>query len=188
MAQKLSGFRKVLKIMWNKNIKIENKLKYWLIDVKSLSYRIRNIAKLEIIPIKVRKIKLFLNEKKVFGYKKPEKFYLREVLIYADTLPIMYARTILPSKYLRGFWRNIKKLKNEPLANIVFNKKRILRSHFKFRKPSYNDEFSKRIRGFGLEKTKIVAIRESSFQNKNQKVLLTEVFFSNFDQFDYLNE
>jgi len=100
----------------------------------------------------------------------------------------MYARTILPSKYLRGFWRNIKKLKNEPLANIVFNKKRILRSHFKFRKPSYNDEFSKRIRGFGLEKTKIVAIRESSFQNKNQKVLLTEVFFSNFDQFDYLNE
>ena len=34
----------------------------------------------------------------------------------------------------------------------------------------------------------IVAIRESSFQNKNQKVLLTEVFFSNFDQFDYLNE
>ena len=60
MAQKLSGFRKVLKIMWNENIKIENKLKYWLMDVKSLSYRIRNIAKLEIIPIKARKIKIFL--------------------------------------------------------------------------------------------------------------------------------
>tara|TARA_B100001175_G_scaffold280899_1_gene258963 strand:+ start:244 stop:765 length:522 start_codon:yes stop_codon:yes gene_type:complete len=173
--------------MWNKNIQIENRLKYWLLDVKSLSYRISNIAKLEIIPVKERKNRVFSNEKKVFGYKKSEDLYLREVLIYADKVPIMYARTILPIIHLRGFWRNIKKLKNKPLADIVF-KKKILRSNFKFRKPSYNDEFSKRIRRFSLKKTKILAIRESTFRNKNEKVLLTEVFFNNFDQFQYSND
>ena len=73
MAQKLSGCRKVLKNMWNKNIQIENRLKYWLLDVKSLSYRISNIAKLEIIPVKERKNRVFSNEKKVFGYKKAAK-------------------------------------------------------------------------------------------------------------------
>ena len=103
-------------------------------------------------------------------------------------MPIMYARTIFPVIHLRGFWRNIKKLKNKPLADIVFNKKKILRSDFKFRKPSFNDEFSKRIRRFSLKKTKIVAIRESTFRNKNEKVLLTEVFFNNFDQFQYSDD
>ena len=173
--------------MWNKNIQIENKLKYWLIDMKSLSYRIRNIAKFEIIPINARKNRVFSNEKKVFGYKKSEDLYLREVLIYANKIPIMYARTILPIAHLRGFWRNIKKLKNKPLADIVF-KKKILRSNFKFRKPSYNDEFSKRIRRFSLKKTKVLAIRESTFRNKNEKVLLTEVFFNNINQFQYLDD
>ena len=73
-----------LKNMWNKNIQTENRLKYWLLDVKSLSYRISNIAKLEIIPVKARKNRVFSNEKKVFGYKKSEDLYLREVLIYAN--------------------------------------------------------------------------------------------------------
>ena len=177
-----------LKNMWNKNIQTENRLKYWLLDVKSLSYRISNIAKLEIIPVKARKNRVFSNEKKVFGYKKSEDLYLREVLIYANKIPIMYARTIFPVIHLRGFWRNIKKLKNKPLADIVFNKKKILRSNFKFRKPSYNDEFSKRIRRFSLKKTKIIAIRESTFRNKNEKVLLTEVFFNSFDQFQYSDD
>ena len=58
--------------MWTKNIQIESKSKFWLLDMKSLSYRIRKIAKLEIVPIEARTSKIFLNEKKIFGYKKSE--------------------------------------------------------------------------------------------------------------------
>ena len=99
--------------MWNKNIQIEHKLKFWLLDVKSLSYRIRNIAKLEIVPIEAKTRNIFLNEQKEFSHRRSEHLYLREVIIFADKLPIMYARTILPSKYLRGFWSKIKKLKQQ---------------------------------------------------------------------------
>ena len=173
--------------MWNKNIQIDGKLKYWLLDMKSLSYRIRNIAKLEIIPVETRGINIFLNEKKVFGNIKSEHLYLREVLIYADKLPIMYARTVLPSKHLRGFWRKIKKLKNKPLADIVFEKKIVIRSDFKFKKPSNNDIFSKKIKKLNLKKTKILATRQSTFTNKNEKAVLTEVFFNNFENLDYLD-
>tara|TARA_B110000114_G_C14829652_1_gene292121 strand:- start:98 stop:622 length:525 start_codon:yes stop_codon:yes gene_type:complete len=173
--------------MWNKNIQIDGKLKYWLLDMKSLSYRIRNIAKLEIIPVDSRGSNIFLNEKKVFDNKKSEHLYLREVLIYADKLPIMYARTVLPSKYLRGFWHKIKKLKNKPLADIVFDRKIIIRSDFKFKKPSINDNFSRKIKMLNLKKTKILATRQSTFKNKNEKAVLTEVFFNNFEKFDYLD-
>ena len=173
--------------MWNKNIQIEHKLKFWLLDMKSLSDRIRNIAKLEIIPIETRVSNIFLNEKKVFGHRKSEHLYLREVLIYADKLPIMYARTILPSKYLRGFWHKIKKLNNKPLADIVFERKMIKRSDFKFKKPSINDEFSRKVTILNLKNIKILATRQSTFQNKNKKVVLTEVFFNNFEKFDYLD-
>jgi chorismate--pyruvate lyase len=173
--------------MWSKNIQLDSKLKFWLLDMKSLSYRIRNIAKLEIVPIEARTSKIFLNEKKIFGYKKSEHLYLREVLIYADKLPIMYARTILPLRCLRGFWHKIRKLNNKPLADIVFKKKLIVRSEFKFKKSSINDDFSKRIIAFDLKNTNILATRQSTFKNRNEKVLLTEVFFSNFEQFDYLD-
>ncbi len=173
--------------MWNKNIQIDSKLKFWLLDVKSLSYRIRNIAKLEIIPVKKNASNIFQNEKKVFSGIKSEHLYLREVLIYADKLPIMYARTVLPSKYLRGFWHKIKKLNNKPLADIVFEKKMIIRSDFKFKKPSNNDSFSRKIKIFNLKNTKILATRQSTFKYKNEKALLTEVFFNNFEKFDYLD-
>ena len=174
-------------MMWSKNIQIESQLKFWLLDMKSLSYRIRNIAKLEIVPIDTRISKIFLNEKKIFGYKKSEYLYLREVLIYADKLPIMYARTILPSRCLRGFWHKIKKLNNKPLADIVFRRKHIVRSRFQFKKSSINDDFTKRIATFDLKNTNILATRQSTFKNRNEKVLLTEVFFNNFEKFDYLN-
>ena len=174
--------------MWNKNIQTENKFKFWLLDMKSLSYRIRNIAKLEIIPIETRVSNIFLHEKKMFGYRKSEHLYLREVLIYADKSPIMYARTVLPSKYLRGFWHKIKKLNNRPLADIVFEKKIIIRSKFKFKKPSNNDNFSKKIKKLNLKNTKILATRQSTFKNKNEKAVLTEVFFNNFEKLDYLDE
>ena len=175
--------------MWNKNIQIDSKFKYWLLDMKSLSYRIRNIAKLEIVPIEKGVSNIFLNEKEVFSNVKSEHLYLREVLIYADKLPIMYARTILPSKYLRGFWHKIKKLNNKPLADIVFERKMIKRSDFKFKKPSVNDNFSRKIKMFNLKNTKILATRQSTFKNKNknEKVLLTEVFFNNFEKFNYLD-
>jgi len=174
-------------IMWSKNIQIESKLKFWLLDMKSLSYRIRNIAKLEIVPIQARTSKIFLNENKIFGFKKSEHLYLREVLIYADKLPIMYARTILPSRCLRGFWHKIRKLNNKPLADIVFRTNHINRSRFKFKKPSINDDFTKRIATFDLKNTNILATRQSIFKNRNEKVLLTEVFFNNFEKFDYLD-
>jgi len=78
-------------------------------------------------------------------------------------------------------------LNNKPLADIVFKKKLIVRSEFKFKKSSINDDFSKRIIAFDLKNTNILATRQSTFKNRNEKVLLTEVFFSNFEQFDYLD-
>ena len=173
--------------MWTKNIQIESKSKFWLLDMKSLSYRIRKIAKLEIVPIEARTSKIFLNEKKIFGYKKSEHLYLREVLIYADKLPIMYARTILPSRCLKGFWHKIRKLNNKPLADIVFRRNFIVRSRFQFKKSSTNDDFTKRIINFNLKNTNILATRQSTFNNRNEKVLLTEVFFNNFEKFNYLD-
>ena len=68
-------------MMWNKKIQLHNELKFWLLDMKSLSYRIRSIAKLEIIPVKTSVKNIFLNEKKELGNIKSEHLYLREVLI-----------------------------------------------------------------------------------------------------------
>ena len=45
---------------------------------------------------------LLLSEKNFFPLHKAENIFLREVIIFANGVPIMYARTVLPRKYLRG--------------------------------------------------------------------------------------
>jgi hypothetical protein len=42
----------------------------------------------------------------------------------------MYARTVLPRKYLRGYWNDIKKLNTRSLSRIVYENPSIKRSNF----------------------------------------------------------
>ena len=69
--------------------------------------------------------------------------FLREVLIYANDQPIIYARTVF-KKNLRQLSGLVKKLNENPLANIVF-KKKTKRSEFIFSHMSPNYKLSKRL-------------------------------------------
>ena len=102
-------------------------------------------------------------------------------MIYADGRPIMYARTVTPKINLRGFWRGIKGLQDNPLSDIIFEKKVINRSAFIYSVFSKNDDISKSVRNSGHNVSNILVSRQSLFDYNNQSVLLTEVFFKNFE-------
>jgi chorismate--pyruvate lyase len=166
---------------WQVNIKIGVNLNPWVKDMGSLSNKIINIMPFRIKELKGRHIKAFNDEKVFFQKKNTGDLYIREALIFADKLPIVYARTVIPKKYLRGFWGRVKNLKNSPLSEIIFNKKYILRSNFVFKNLSDNDELIKRLNAYKIfEKGRIMA-RKSVFNHRGQKALLTEVFLSSIE-------
>lgn len=166
---------------WQVNIKIGIKLNLWVKDKSSLSKKIINTMPFKIKNLKVRHIKVFNDEKVFFKKENTRDFFIREVLIFADKLPVIYARTVIPKKYLRGFWGRVKRLKNSPLSKIVFNKKCILRSDFVFKKLSDNDELRKRLNACKIYESGAITARKSAFNHKGEKVLLTEVFLSSIE-------
>ena len=166
---------------WQVNIKIGVNLNPWVKDMGSLSNKIINIMPFRIKELKGRHIKAFNDEKVFFQKKNTGDLYIREALIFADKLPIVYARTVIPKKYLRGFWGRVKNLKNSPLSEIVFNKKYILRSNFVFKNLSDNDELTKRLNAYKIFERGRIMARKSVFNHRGQKALLTEVFLSSIE-------
>lgn len=173
---------------WQVNIKIGVNLNPWVKDKGSLSNKIINIMPFRIKELKGRHIKVLNDEKVFFQKKNTGDLYIREALIFADKLPIVYARTVIPKKYLRGFWGRVKNLKNSPLSEIVFNKKYILRSNFVFKNLSDNDELTKRLNAYKIFERGRIMARKSVFNHRGQKALLTEVFLSSIEGIEFFEK
>ena len=173
---------------WQVNIKMGVNLNPWVKDKGSLSNKIINIMPFRIKELKGRHIKVLNDEKVFFQKKNTGDLYIREALIFADKLPIVYARTVIPKKYLRGFWGRVKNLKNSPLSEIVFNKKYILRSNFVFKNLSDNDELTKRLNAYKIFERGRIMARKSVFNHRGQKALLTEVFLSSIEGIEFFEK
>ena len=173
---------------WQVNIKIGVNLNPWVKDKGSLSNKIINIMPFRIKELKGRHIKVLNDEKVFFQKKNTGDLYIREALIFADKLPIVYARTVIPKKYLRGFWGRVKNLKNSPLSEIVFNKKYILRSNFVFKNLSDNDDLIKRLNAYKIFERGRIMARKSVFNHRGQKALLTEVFLSRIEGIEFFEK
>ena len=91
----------------------------WIKNKSSLTDRIKKIAnlKIKLVTNNYKNKNLLLSEKNFFPLHTAENIFLREVIILANESPIMYARTVLPRKYLRGYWNDIKKLNTSSLSS-----------------------------------------------------------------------
>ena len=172
--------------MWQKKINGKSEFRFWLSNRKSLSKRVKNIAQFQVVMIRPSIIKFLKIERDKFKNIRDSQLYLREVMIYADGRIIMYARTVTPKINLRGFWRGIKKLQDNPLSDIIFEKKVIKRSSFIYSRFSKNDDISKSVRNCGHNDSNILVSRQSQFNYNKKSVLLTEVFFKNFENLKFI--
>jgi chorismate--pyruvate lyase len=155
----------------------------WLKNRKSLTNHLKDIADLRIDLITSKNKNFLLSEKYHFKSFRPESLYLREVLIYANDLPVMYARTVLPYRYLRGHWSGIKKLKSSPLSEVVYERPSIKRSTFSYAIPT-TISVKKAIPCNAL-RADIAIARQSSFTYKKESILLSEFFFKALNKFEY---
>ena len=177
--------RKKFNLHANKSRVTAGNLNLWIKNKKSLTNRIKDIASLKIKLITNKRNIFLLSEKQFFSSYRPETLFLREVIIFANDDPIMYARTVLPYKYLRSHWAEIKNLKTNSLSEVVYDKPCIKRSNFSYLPSSLNNNIIKKIHLYGLETKKLEIGRQSHFKYKKENILLTEFFFAALDKFDF---
>ncbi|HJV24407.1 MAG TPA: chorismate lyase [Aromatoleum sp.] len=97
------------------------KLRPWLVDPGSLTARIR--ARCDRFAVKVLRQRLALphrDEASLLGLRRGELAWLREVLLVANGVPVVFARSLLPRANVRGAWNLFHGIGARPLGAALF--------------------------------------------------------------------
>ncbi|MFZ5503735.1 MAG: chorismate--pyruvate lyase family protein [Pseudomonadota bacterium] len=94
----------------------------WLHDCGSLTQRIqqrcRNFA---VQPVSSGLSGITFDESAVLGIRAHQLAYVREVFLYADGRPVVFAHSVCAPQHLRGVWRALGGLGNRPLGAMLFS-------------------------------------------------------------------
>ena len=102
---------------------------------------------------------------------------MREVVLYSDAGPLVFARSIVPKRDLCGAWQYLKYLGNASLGTWLFAQPRLLRSPLHYKKLSHTQLLTRRAR-YCLRDNSLSPhwARCSLFSFGTQKMLVSEVF------------
>ena len=111
---------------WNTYEAIEHELtnaeiKSWLLEQGPITKRIKSIAefRLELIQDELSDA---TEDEILFLKIDSEEFRIREVILYGNENPMVFARTIIPNTTIEKGLRELGKIGNKPLGDILFEK------------------------------------------------------------------
>lgn len=111
---------------WNTYEAIEHKLtnaeiKSWLLEQGPITKRIKSIAefRLELIQDELSDA---TDDEILFLKIDSEEIRIREVILYGNENPMVFARTIIPNTTIEKGLKELGKIGNKPLGDILFEK------------------------------------------------------------------
>ena len=111
---------------WNSYEAIEHELtnaeiKSWLLEQGPITKRIKSIAefRLELIQDELSDA---TDDEILFLKIDSEEIRIREVILYGNENPIVFARTIIPNTTIEKGLKELGKIGNKPLGDILFEK------------------------------------------------------------------
>lgn len=96
---------------------------------------------------------------------------MREVSLYADGCPVVYARSVLSQESMRGAWQVLSKIGNKPIGAVLFSDPGIRRSQLVYKK--LDAQHSLR---HILVRNETLWARRSVFIRDKMPLLVNEVF------------
>lgn len=150
---------------------------HWLRDHGSLTLRIQQRC----AAFSVRNVGNCLavaahDETALLGLPPRQKIYTREVFLYADGKPVVFAHSVVAPQHLRGAWHALHNLGNKPLGVLLFTHPLVERAplHYKALKPQHA-LFQRAAAMLDAAPERMWA-RRSLFSLRDAPLLVTEVF------------
>lgn len=110
-------------------------LRDWLRAPGSLSRRLARLGqRFEVEVLSQRTQPLRTHERLALGLPRRGCTLVREVLLRVDGQPLVWARSALHKSALAGPWRAVKGLGPQPLANLLYADRRVVRSELRPRR------------------------------------------------------
>ena len=167
-----------LKTQWKHttNKSINTHLLNWLLDPSSLTARLKAHCKefkVEVLGQKVTQCsKDEANEDIAIG----EDVLVREVLLFCDGVPHVFARSLLPLTSLTGKEKRLAELGNQPLGQVLFNNPGLIRKRIEVSSFNEQSTIAPLIKLFALDNTRLLWGRRSTFVLQNKPIIVAEVF------------
>ena len=96
-------------------------LAHWLRDRGSLTQRIQQrCSHFAVRNVRSGLARIALDESALLGIEPQQLAWSREVFLYADGQPVVFAHSALARKDLRGVWSEVRTLGNKPLGALLF--------------------------------------------------------------------
>ncbi|MDH4284473.1 MAG: chorismate lyase, partial [Gallionellaceae bacterium] len=106
----------------------------WLRDHGSLTrriqqrcsdFRVRNVCSHAALAAR--------DETALLGQPPRQKLYTREVFLYADGAPVVFAHSVVATHHLRGAWHALQNLGSRPLGALLFAHPLVERAPLRFK-------------------------------------------------------
>lgn len=159
------------------------RLRPWLTDPGSLTARIR--ARCEGFSVRVlgqRLGRVHRDEAVLLGLRAGELAWLREVVLEADGVAVVYARSIMPRANLRGGWNLFTGLGSRPLGAALFADPRIARQPLHVARLDGRDRRYRRALCVAPPMGRSLWARRSVFLLEGRALLVCEVFLPDIAQ------
>lgn len=149
----------------------------WLIDSGSLTKRLQMLsADFYVRPSRHQYAKPQVDEAQLLALSRRQNALLREVYLYANDEPVVFAHSVLPRLSLRGDWLVLGHLGDRPLGAALFMNPRVTRTQLEFKKLSRQHALYRRAVRHLEAKPQAVWARRSIFRLKRSAIMVTEVF------------
>jgi len=151
-------------------------LRPWLHDHGSLTQRIQQRCdRFSVSPVRSGLARIAYDEASLLGIAPHRLAYSREVFLYANGKPVVFAHSTTACEHLRGAWQAMNGLGNRSLGSLLFTHPLVIRQPLHFKALHAHHPLYRSATQMGISPDTLWA-RRSLFTLQGAPLLVTEVF------------
>jgi len=151
----------------------------WLLDPTSLTARLKGCCKQFSVKVLGQKIEPCSKEDACEVVKVGTEVLVREVLLFCDDKPQVFARSLLPLSSLTGEEQVLAHLGEQPLGQVIFSKPNLVRFAIEVSELSESHSVAELAKALSLSTNKKMWGRRSLFYLEDKPLVVAEVFLPN---------
>lgn len=150
---------------------------HWLTDNGSLTARLqKKYQTFSVRPLTVKYVKPIQDEAALLHLHIGKAALVREVLLFGNGAPVVFAHSVLPRGSLRGLWHGLGRLGTKPLGATLFANPRVKRTPLSYKKLSSNHALYRQAAKHLSKMPPYLWARRSIFSLSCANIMVTEVF------------
>ncbi len=151
----------------------------WLLDPSSLTARLSKCCQQFRVEVIGQEIQPCSAQEATTDINIGEDVLVREVLLFCDDIPQVFARSLLPLKSLTGEEQQLAHLGNQSLGQVLFSKKELRRKCIEISSFSESSPVATLAKQLGLTVQGQLWGRRSTFMLHNKALMVAEIFLPN---------